>query len=59
MCGRGILNSITILISDEKVIKVMLPMVAIAVLACVVGYYIKNKFFKDDEGHLKLKDIGY
>lgn len=34
---------------DEKVIKVMLPMVAIAVLACVLGYYIKNKFFKDDE----------
>jgi len=34
---------------DEKVIKVMLPMVAIAVLACVVGYYVKNKFFKDDE----------
>jgi len=34
---------------DEKVIKVMLPMVAIAVLACVMGYYIKNKFFKDDE----------
>ena len=27
----------------------MLPMVAIAVLACVVGYYVKNKFFKDDE----------
>lgn len=27
----------------------MLPMVAIAVLACVMGYYIKNKFFKDDE----------
>ena len=24
-------------------------MVAIAVLACVMGYYIKNKFFKDDE----------
>ena len=36
-------------ILDEKVIKVMLPMVAIAVLACVVGYYVKNKFFKDDE----------
>jgi hypothetical protein len=34
---------------DEKVIKVMLPMLAIAVLACVMGYYIKNKFFKDDE----------
>lgn len=24
-------------------------MLAIAVLACVMGYYIKNKFFKDDE----------
>lgn len=34
---------------DEKVIKIMLPMIAIAVLACVVGYYIKNKFFKNDE----------
>ena len=27
----------------------MLPMIAIAVLACVLGYYIKNKFFKNDE----------
>ena len=27
----------------------MLPLVAIAVLACVFGYYIKNKCFKDDE----------
>ena len=27
----------------------MLPMVAIAVMACVLGYYIKNKFFKEDE----------
>lgn len=34
---------------DEKVIKIMLPMIAIAVLACVVGYYIKNKFFKPDD----------
>ena len=27
----------------------MLPLIAIAVLACVMGYYIKNKFFKNDE----------
>lgn len=33
---------------DEKVIKIMLPMIAIAILACIMGYYIKNKFFKED-----------
>ena len=27
--------------------------IAIAVLACVIGYYIKNKFFKDDESDKK------
>jgi len=44
---------------DEKVIKIMLPMIAIAVLACVVGYYIKNKFCKvdEDEENKKEKDL--
>ena len=48
-----------ILVSDEKVIKIMLPMIAIAVLACVVGYYIKNKFCKvdEDEENKKEKDL--
>ena len=37
----------------------MLPMIAIAVLACVVGYYIKNKFCKvdEDEENKKEKDL--
>jgi len=34
----------------------MLPMIAIAVLACVVGYYIKNKFFKNDDKDENEKD---
>jgi len=42
---------------DEKVIKIMLPMIAIAVLACVLGYYIKNKFFKNDEKDEEDKEI--
>ena len=41
---------------DERVVKVLLPLIGCAILACVISCYVKKHCNKDDEDKKKKQD---